>query len=127
MSEFYFLNYGQFERFAPGIIGKPPGDTKAGFEWAARYVLNFLRASLKGDAAGQDFLNQRAEAQGAPPGLLTVNKLAGLTPPPNLAELKAMVRREGIQRVAALYTQLRAADPQPFSQEKFVDLFTWLG
>jgi hypothetical protein len=88
-----------------------PGDTKAGFEWAARYVLNFLRASLKGDAAGHAFLNRRAEAHGGPPGLLTVNKLAALTPPPNLAELKAMVRREGIQRVAALYHQLRAADP----------------
>lgn len=127
MSEFYFLNYGQFEQFAPGIIGKPPGDTKAGFEWAARYVLNFLRASLKDDADSHAFLNQRAGVSGAPPGLLTVNKLAGLTPPPNLAELKAMIRKEGIQSVVTLYNQLRAADPQPFTQEKFSDLFTWLG
>jgi hypothetical protein len=126
MSEFYFLNYGEFERLVPGIIGKAPGDTKAGFEWAARYVLNFLQAHLKHDTNGLTFLDNRVQANSVPPELMTVRKLVGLPPPPNLAELKAMIRRDGIQSVVALYRQLRATDPQPFTQEKFVELFNWL-
>lgn len=126
MSEFHFLNYGMIERFVPGIIGKPPGDTKTGFEWASRYCLNFLKAYLYGDEQSLAFLRNDPSKNRVPEGLLTVNLKKGLTAPPTMPEIKAMIRENGFQAVAALYQELRRADPQPFSQEKLSDLFNWL-
>jgi hypothetical protein len=126
MSEFHFLNYGMLERFAPEIIGKPPGDTRAGFEWASLYVLNFLNAYLKQDASGHAFLRSSPEANSVPRGLLSVKSKVGLKPPPTLSELKAITRKGGVQSLAAVYQQLKAEDPQPFTQETIVALFNWL-
>lgn len=126
MSEFYFLNYGMIERFVPGIIGKPPGDTKAGFEWASQYCLHFLKAYLYGEGQSLAFLQSDPAKTQVPEGLLAVSLKKGLTPPPTLPELKRMIRASGFQSVVALYRQLRRDDPQPFSQERFSDLFNWL-
>lgn len=126
MSEFYFLNYGMIERYVPGIIGKPPGDTKAGFEWANRYCLNFLKAYLYADEQAQAFLRNDPSKNLVPEGLLTVNFKKALTAPPTLPELKSIIREGGFQRVVELYRGLRRDDPQPFSQEKLSDLFNWL-
>lgn len=126
MSEFYFLNYGMFERFVPGIIGKPPGDTKAGFEWGSRYTLNFLQAHLKNDNQSLAFLRNLPSGNSVPQGLLSANVMAGLRPPPLTYELKAMIRREGIQSVVRLYHELKKNDPQPFSHQKYLDLTNWL-
>lgn len=126
MSEFHFLNYGMLEQFAPGIIGKAPGNTRLGFEWASRYVVNFLQAYLQGDAAAMDFLRASPEANRAPPGLLSVATMPPLRAPPTVAELKASIRREGIQSLVAKYQELKKADPRPFTQETIVSLFNWL-
>lgn len=124
MSEFHFLNYGMLERFAPGIIGKPPGDTQAGFEWASLYVLNFLKAYLIGDQQSRQFLHQPPTAIAS--GLLTIDTKPALEPPPRVSELKSLVRQGGMESVAAVYQRLKQKDPQPFSQETFVSLYSWL-
>lgn len=121
MSEFHFLNYGMFEQFVPSIIGKAPGDTKSGFELAARYVLAFLGTHLKNDAQASQFL----DANSAPSELVQVNKKIGLVAPPKFFEIKRMIRSDGIQSFVALYRRLKASDPQPFSQTLLVDLFNW--
>lgn len=126
MSEFYFLNYGMIERFVPGIIGKPPGDTKTGFEWASRYCLHFLKAYLYGEGQSLAFLQSEPASNLVPEGLLAVNLKKGLKSPPTLPELKRMVRASGFQSVVALYRQLKQDDPQPLSQGKLADLFNWL-
>ncbi|HKY27769.1 MAG TPA: tetratricopeptide repeat protein, partial [Pyrinomonadaceae bacterium] len=118
------LNYGMLERFAPGIIGKPPGDTQAGFEWASLYVLNFLKAYLNGDQQSREFLRQ--PPTGVPTGLVTVDIKPALESPPRLSELKSLVRQSGMESVVAVYQRLKEKDPQPFSQETFVSLYTWL-
>ena len=126
MSEFHFLNYGMLEQFSREIIGKPPGDTKAGFEWASLYVLNFLNAYLNEDARGLAFLRSSPEVNAVPRGLLSVKTKAGLKAPPNLPELKAMIRKGGVQSLVSVYQQLKTEDPQPFTQETIVALFNWL-
>jgi hypothetical protein len=126
MSEFHFLNYGMMERFAPNLIGRPPGDTKAGFEWAARYVLHFLEGYLNGDAASLEFLRRAPEANGVPPGLAAATTKPAAKPAPTLPELKALFRGGGMAGVVALYRELKRDDAQPFSQEKFVDFYNWL-
>ena len=126
MSEFHFLNYGMLERFVPGIIGRPPGDTKAGYEWAARYVLHFLKAYLKGDASAREFLRRAPEENGAPRGLAAASTKQASRPAPTLTELKALFRGGGMAGVVALYRELKTDDPRPFSQEKFIDFHGWL-
>ncbi|HEX8139621.1 MAG TPA: hypothetical protein VF544_18825 [Pyrinomonadaceae bacterium] len=127
MSEFYFLNYGMIERFVPGIIGKPPGDTKLGYEWASRYCLHFLKAYLKGEAESLAFLRNEPARNLVPEGLrLSMTLKKGLAPPPTMPEIKVMIREKGFESVVALYNQLRREDPQPFSQEKLADLSSWL-
>lgn len=123
MSEFHFLNYGMLERFAPGIIGKPPGDTQAGFEWASLYVLNFLKAYLNGDQQSRHLLYQPPTGAS---GLVAVDTKPALESPPRLSELKSLVRQGGMESVVAVYQRLKEKDPQPFSQETFVSLYTWL-
>jgi tetratricopeptide (TPR) repeat protein len=120
MSEYHFLNYGMFDRFVPNIIGKAPGDTKSGFELAARYVLAFLGAHLKNDAQAAQFLQASSASE-----LVKLNKKPGLTAPPRFFEIKRLIRTEGIQSFVALYRKLKESDPQPFSQTLLVDLFNW--
>jgi len=126
MSEFHFLNYGMLETFVPGIIGRAPGDTKTGFEWAGRYVLHFLKAQLEGVPASREFLERSPAANQVPGGVVVASKKPGLKAPPTLAELKAMIRRKGVQSVVSLFRQLRQDDPQPFSHEQFLALTNWL-
>jgi hypothetical protein len=126
MSEFHFLNYGMLERFAHGIIGKPPGNTHLGFEWASRYVLNFLKAYLTSDAAGLEFLRASPKENRAPPELLSVSVVQALRAPPTVAELKEVIQRDGIQSLVLLYHDLKKTDPRPFTQETIVSLFNWL-
>ena len=126
MSEFHFLNYGMLERFSPEIIGKPPGDTKVGFEWASLYVLNFLNAYLKKDERALEFMRNRPEANAAPQGMMAVKTLEALKAAPNLSELKETIRSGGIQSLVSLYRQLKQQDSQPFSQDTIVALYGWL-
>ena len=126
MSEFHFLNYGMLERFVPNLIGRPPGDTRAGFEWAARYVLQFLKGYLNGEAASLEFLRRAPEDNGVPPGLAAATTKPAARLAPTLPELKALFRGGGMAGVVALYRELKKDDARPFSQEKFVDFFNWL-
>ena len=52
MTEFHVLNYGQFERFVPGIIGEAKGDVQAGYEAASYLILTFLKEVLKEGGQG---------------------------------------------------------------------------
>ena len=99
---------------------------RSGFEWASLYVLNFLNAYLNKDASGLAFLRSSPEVNGVPRGLLSVNTRNGLKAPPTLPELKAMIRKGGVQSLVSVYQELKTQDPQPFTQETIVALFNWL-
>jgi len=122
MGEFWFLDYGPLERHAPRIIGAPPGDVAAGFAWAARWVRGFLRAQLAGDSAALAAL-----LAGPPPGPFTAERREGLPAPPPLSGLRALVRRDGVPAVVALYRARRPRDPQPIPAEHLADLASRLG
>lgn len=70
-----FLTGGALERVLPGAFGAAPAESSTGFELVCRYTLNFLRWRLEGDDGGGRFLAERPEANGAPEGLLTVERL----------------------------------------------------
>ncbi len=71
LREFYYLNFGVWEKSMPGILGPSPGNTKAGFEWMARYTLSFLDWQLKHSMQGKIIFEEASiEQSGVPEGLV---------------------------------------------------------
>jgi len=126
MTEFYFLNFGMFEFLIPGIIGKAPGDVKTGFEWASRYCLQFLNATLKNQESGKAFLKNPLSANGVPDRLIESDEKPGLPAPPGLMETQHLLATGGLPAFIQVYETLKKADTQPFSQEFFLNLYNWL-
>ncbi|HSA57244.1 MAG TPA: hypothetical protein VLE53_16140 [Gemmatimonadaceae bacterium] len=126
MGEFWFLDYGLLEGIVPRIIGQPPGDTEAGFEWGARFVRRFLDSALRDDADARAWLGMSGNRAGAPPGLFTVTTKPAATPPPTVTELKDLLRREGSTGLVRLVDERIAADSQPIPPEHFVEMSAWL-
>jgi hypothetical protein len=127
MSEYYFLNNGMIDSILPGIIGKAPGDVKLGFEWASRYVCQFLKYSLKDDAVAYTYLDNEPAKNGVAEGILEKSFKKGLPVPPSLHELKILCASEGAIGLHRIYDNLKIKDAQPFTQLVLADLFNWLG
>ena len=70
-----FLTIGALERVMPGAFGTAPAEATTGFELVARYTLNFLRWRLLGDESAGRFIANRPEANGAPEGLVSIERL----------------------------------------------------
>jgi len=70
-----FLTGGALERVLPGAFGSAPAEASTGFELVCRYTVNFLRWRLADDEQARRFIAQRPEANGAPEGLLSVERL----------------------------------------------------
>lgn len=70
-----FLAYPAFDRLAPGFSGDASADALAGFVWVNRYTLHFLDAWLQRSTHGTRFMAATAESQGAPAGLMTLERL----------------------------------------------------
>ena len=125
MSEFHFLNYGQFERFVPGIIGKPKGDVQKGFEISAYYALRFFNAHLKDDDESRKFLMTAPTGEAAKHIDRAFTRKA-IAAPPNIVIVKDAVIREGISYLERLYRTHKKESAQPFSRTFYNDLKDWL-
>jgi hypothetical protein len=126
MTEFYFINYGNLEALVPGIIGKPPGDTAAGFGYGADYVRDFLGATLRADAASRRQLASTPEARGIPAGDVLSRELQALPEPLSYHEIRAMITRDGIAPFKQWYVRAREKDPQPVPNQTMSELLSWL-
>jgi hypothetical protein len=122
MGEFWFLNFGMLESNVPGIIGPPPGDTRAGFEAAARHVRRFFDAYLRADIEARTQLLQDSGQS----GLYTARTRPALPAPPTISEVKRMILTDGINALLTLVDTRIAADPEPIPPEHFVALRAWL-
>ena len=119
MREFYYLNFGVWEKTMPGILGTAPGDTKLGFEWMARYTLFFLDWKLKEGYHGKTFFEARPEDHGIPPGLLEVSFIPGLDVPPTLTELLALNLTDGFQKMLEEVKKYQQQDSSAFAFETY--------
>lgn len=79
--------------------------------WLETYVLRFLDAYLKGDAAGRAFLDTPAARTGAPAHLFTVHQVKRLDDPPTRTAFAAALAREGFERAATIYDAFRKRHP----------------
>ena len=120
MSEFYYLNFGVWEKTIPGILGPAPGDTKLGFEWMAKYVLYFLDWKLKQGYEGQSFYGNKPEVNGVPAGLLEYSYLPALDVPPTTKELLLLNRAEGFTKMMDEVKKYQQEDSTAFSYETYV-------
>lgn len=71
-----FLAYPAFEQVVPGFSGADiAAEAHPGFIWVNRYTLHFLDANVRSSRHGERFMTDSAEARGAPPGLMTIERL----------------------------------------------------
>jgi tetratricopeptide (TPR) repeat protein len=95
MKEFYYLNYGVWENSIKDLLGPAPGDTKKGFEVVSQYTLQFLNATLKGSAEGQQFLDKTPAQAGIPDGIIKFSKKTALLIPPAKSDLDKIYATSG--------------------------------
>ncbi len=125
MKEFYFYNFGLFEKYQTDILGQSPGDTYNGFKWASYYVKNFFSAWLKNDNFSKTLLGNNLEQNNVPDNLIELSFKSGLTTPPNLVKAKNLIQENGIKQFEKLYRQLKQNDPSPFSFKTLLALYQW--
>ena len=127
MSEFYFLDYGVLDQFINGIIGKPPGDTRKGFELAARFVLQFLNFTIKNNEVERTKLLSPPTDSLSVQHNVTKNYIAALPAVPSLIEMKNLITTKSIVAFHEVYDRAKkAGDIEPFSQQYLIDLYSWL-
>lgn len=108
-SEFYFLNFGIWEKTLRNIFPKAnKGDAWLSFEHAAQSVKNFLDWKLRGSETAKAALLQEK------PGIAAVTVKEGNLLPPSAEELGGIIRQRGIAAATALYLERKKADDQPF-------------
>ena len=125
MSEFYFLNYGAFEKLVPGIIGEPKGDVETGFRLAAMYCLRFLEAFLQGSRDSERFLSQKPTAA-LSEHIDKAEVKESLPSPPNATVVKDGFLTQGIAYIEDVYEALKKENPTPFAHSFYSDLKDWL-
>ncbi len=93
------------------------------YSWVARYVLNFLNAYFKQDAAAQEFLKHTPVENGAPADLFNVDYRPASGFAPTLIAFRAEVGKRGFDHVNDVYTAFKTANPDfKLDEQKMV---TW--
>jgi tetratricopeptide (TPR) repeat protein len=99
---------------ASTVLGLRPAAApllRRAFELTNLYVLNFLNAYLKGDAAGLAFLRREPTAKGAPEKLVTITEKPGIKSAPTEAEFLSLINSLGMERALALFKEAKKTDP----------------
>lgn len=121
MSEFYFLNYGAFDRHWKDSIGKMPGDTSAGLSLALTYISDFFKGTLQADKDAMARAKEPVETH-----LLQHSNRPAQPNQPSVQEVVDLVSKEGVAGLEAL-VQARSEDPRPLGEDRFVAAAIWLG
>lgn len=82
------------------------------YSWMARYVLQFLNAYLKNDAAGLAFLGNSSVKNGAPPHMISVDARHSTGAPPTRETMAADLARRGFEHAQEVYEALHQRDPK---------------
>jgi dienelactone hydrolase len=81
------------------------------YHWTARYVLEFLNASLKNNASGRAFLERKPVDNGVPRHMATMQHSAAQTGAmPTREGMAEVLRRQGFGHAADIYRELHARD-----------------
>ena len=122
LREFYYLNFGVWEKTIPGILGPAPGDTKLSYEWMAQYTLYFLDWKLKQGHEGRTFYEEKTEVHGLTTDLLSYEFIPSLDVPPSLKELLALNTSEGFSKMLEEVKRHQQQDSTAFAFETYVTI-----
>ncbi|MBA4056127.1 MAG: hypothetical protein C0490_15540 [Marivirga sp.] len=122
MREFYYLNFGIWEKTIPGILGLAPGDTKSGFEWMARYTLGFLDWKLKMGEHGKILFETSPEGNGVPADLMDSSVKYAIEVPLTEAELLTMKDQEGFNAMLQEVEKSIKQDTAAYGFETYVSI-----
>lgn len=132
-SEFYFLNFGIWERELKNIFpAANRGNTWLSFEYAAASIKSFLDWRMRGDE------DSKTKLLKPEPGIVEVTVKQASLLPPSVEELNALIKKQGINAASALYFERKKIDERPFpfticflvgqnliQQASFNDLKNW--
>src|SRR5262245_4587027 len=111
-----FAGYGILTVAVTKIRGEAPANVPAATARAFRYVAQFLRRYLVPEATDRGFAAED----------LKIEHLRAVTAPPRLEELRVKLGKEGMASLVGLHDALRRDDPQPFGQDTFRLIGSWL-
>jgi tetratricopeptide (TPR) repeat protein len=94
------------------LRGKDEVPARRAFEMSNRYLKNFFDAYLKREAGAKAFLDRRPEDNGAPSGLVTIERLDAVTPAPTINELASLITARGIDAALKMFEEAQRQDPK---------------
>ncbi len=117
LTEFYFLNYGPWESVMPGILGKPPGETKKSYEYVFSYIVNYLDWQLKNNDGAEVEFKKPPQQKGFEAELIQYSFKAKTDIPPSASELETRWQKNGIHEIIQFVTSKVENDPEflPFA------------
>ncbi|PJJ53241.1 dienelactone hydrolase family protein [Hymenobacter chitinivorans] len=99
-------------------------EVETAYHWTCRYTLEFLNATLKGDATGQQFLDRTPRQNGVPDHMARLYHLpARPGPVPTQAGFAAALAQDGFGQALEIYRRLQQQEPTFALSEG--DLNTW--
>ncbi len=125
MTEFHFLNFGQFEQFIPNIIGAHEGDVQRGHELACLYSLKFLETFLSNNLKSSEFLVQDL-SDDFEKHIDTSFVKEAIAVPPDITSIKNIYYSSGFHYIDSLYNEHKKIDSTPFGETFYVDMKDWL-
>ncbi len=105
-----FSSFAMIKALLPAKEGRP--DVKSGYEALCVYVHQFLNATVKKEAAGKQYLQNKPEDNGLPAGLVSVEFKSAIKTPPTDQQFAEILRTKGIEKAAAIQHEFAALDPQ---------------
>lgn len=118
-SEFYFLNFGIWERHLENILPKANhGNTWQSFAHAAQSIQWFLHWKLKQDEKAKMMLFNATEAK----DIVSTSVKPAAALPPAFNELLTLVQKQGFNALRTLYEERKKLDPKPFTFGSFFQL-----
>jgi len=108
----HFAFSSTYLRFAsePRFDQYPRIDVNRAYGWTADYVLRFLNAYLKGDAAAKAWLDTSPASHGMPAYAVTMEARPAAAAPPGREALAAELARRGFAHAEAAYAAMRKRD-----------------
>ncbi|MYN25862.1 hypothetical protein GTP69_05535 [Duganella sp. CY42W] len=91
--------------------------------WMGRYVLAFLNAYLRNDAAALAFMNNKPAANKVPTHLLVIDAHHAEGAPPTLATMAAQFAKHGHKDLAGIYRDMRQREAEFKPDER--SLISW--
>lgn len=111
LTEFYYLNYGQWESVIPGILGKSPGDTRKSFEYVFSYTLSYLNWKLKSKPEAEIEFKKSPEQKGFDTNLIQYSFKPRKDIPPSVAALEQRWQQNGFAEMKAFIEAKLKEDP----------------